>query len=100
MQPSTLHQISGLIADEVLQAAARSHSIDNLSVVFIAFKKFEDYVMKGINLQQQQTHPLNKPYEAHASSTGDLNLVENRSSLKNTLPPMTSSISLSMIGKD
>ena len=44
MQPATLLSISGLIGDEVILAAARSHSIDNLSVVFVAFKKFEDYV--------------------------------------------------------
>lgn len=50
MQPSTLHQICGLISDEVIQAAARCHSIDNLSVVFIAFKKFEDYVNQGLQL--------------------------------------------------
>lgn len=51
MQPATLHSISGLIGDEVIQAAARYHSIDNLSVVFIAFKKFEDYVNQGLNMQ-------------------------------------------------
>lgn len=48
MQPATLHSISGLIGDEIIQAAARSHSIDNLSVVFVAFKKFEDYVNQGL----------------------------------------------------
>jgi hypothetical protein len=40
-----------LIGDEIIQAAARYHSIDNLSVVFVAFKKFEDYVNLGLNLQ-------------------------------------------------
>jgi hypothetical protein len=50
MQPATLHSISGLIGDEIIQAAARYHSIDNLSVVFVAFKKFEDYVNQGLNL--------------------------------------------------
>jgi hypothetical protein len=29
-----------LIADEIVQAAARHHSLDNLSVVFVAFKRF------------------------------------------------------------
>ena len=43
-QPATLHQISGLITDEIVQSAARNHSLDNLSVVFIAFKRFQDYV--------------------------------------------------------
>ena len=35
----SIHKISGLIADEILLAAAKNHSIDNLSIVFIAFRK-------------------------------------------------------------
>ena len=43
-QPNNIkpvHSISGLVADEILQAAAANNSLDNISVVFIAFKKFE-----------------------------------------------------------
>jgi len=43
-QPNNIkpvHSISGLVADEILQAAAGANSLDNISVVFIAFKKFE-----------------------------------------------------------
>lgn len=50
IHPTTIHQICGLIADEIIQAAARSHSIDNLSVVVVVFKKFEDYINKGLQL--------------------------------------------------
>jgi len=40
IQPTNLSAICGLIADEIVQAAARHHSLDNLSVVFVAFKRF------------------------------------------------------------
>jgi phosphopantetheine adenylyltransferase len=43
-QPTTLHAICGIISDEIIQAAAQNHSVDNLSVVFVALKKFSDYV--------------------------------------------------------
>jgi len=43
-QPATLQGICGIISDEIIQAAAHNHSVDNLSVVFIAFKKFADYI--------------------------------------------------------
>ena len=48
-----------MIADEIIQAAARNHSIDNISVVFIAFKKFEEYVLQGLELN-------NKPNQTSA----------------------------------
>jgi len=38
--PTTLNAICGLIADAIVQEAARHHSLDNLSVVFVAFKRF------------------------------------------------------------
>jgi len=42
--PATLHQVCGLVADEILHAAAKSRSLDNLSIVFIAFKSFKNYI--------------------------------------------------------
>jgi hypothetical protein len=42
-----VHKISGLIADEILHSAAKNHSLDNLSIVFIAFQKFKDYIEQG-----------------------------------------------------
>lgn len=39
-----MHAICGIISDEIIQAAAQNHSVDNLSVVFVALKKFSDYV--------------------------------------------------------
>jgi hypothetical protein len=47
-QATNLHQICGLITDEIIQSAARNHSIDNISVVFVAFKKFENYINEGL----------------------------------------------------
>ena len=43
-QVPSVHKISGLVADEVLHAAARSRSLDNISVVFVAFKRFKEYI--------------------------------------------------------
>lgn len=40
----SIHTISGLVADEVLHACARVRSLDNLSVVFVAFKRFKEYI--------------------------------------------------------
>ena len=37
----SVHIISGLVADEVLHASAKARSLDNLSVVFVAFKRFK-----------------------------------------------------------
>lgn len=36
-QAPSVHTISGLVADEILHAAARNRSLDNISVVFVAF---------------------------------------------------------------
>ena len=33
----SIHSISGKVADEILHAAANNRSLDNLSVVFVAF---------------------------------------------------------------
>jgi hypothetical protein len=30
-----------------LHSAAKNHSLDNLSIVFIAFQKFKDYIEQG-----------------------------------------------------
>jgi protein phosphatase 2C family protein 2/3 len=40
----SIHAISGLVADEILHASARKRSLDNLSIVFIAFQRFSDYI--------------------------------------------------------
>ena len=40
----SIHKISGLVADEILHASAKARSLDNLSVVFIAFDRFKDYI--------------------------------------------------------
>ena len=42
-----MHTIGGLVADEVLHAAARNRSLDNLSIVFVAFKRYRDYIESG-----------------------------------------------------
>ena len=39
--------IGGLVADEVLHAAAKNRSLDNLSIVFVAFKRYRDYIESG-----------------------------------------------------
>jgi protein phosphatase 2C family protein 2/3 len=46
-QAPSLHTISGLVADEILHAAARNRSLDNLSIVFVAFKSYRDYIESG-----------------------------------------------------
>lgn len=40
----SIHTISGQVADEVLHASAKHRSLDNLSVVFVAFQRFHDYI--------------------------------------------------------
>lgn len=32
------------MADEVLHASAKARSLDNLSVVFVAFRRFKEYI--------------------------------------------------------
>ena len=53
-QMPSLHTISGLVADEVLHASAKARSLDNLSVVFVAFKRFKDYIE---SMQNQEYFP-------------------------------------------
>ena len=36
----SVHTISGLVADEILHACARYRSLDNISIVFVAFQRF------------------------------------------------------------
>ena len=43
-QKPSIHTISGLVADEVLHAVAKARSLDNISVVFVAFKRFKEYI--------------------------------------------------------
>ena len=43
-QVPSIHTISGLVADEILHAAAKARSLDNISVVFVAFKRFKEYI--------------------------------------------------------
>lgn len=46
-QTPSVHTISGLVADEILHAAARNRSLDNLSIVFVAFKRYREYIESG-----------------------------------------------------
>ena len=39
----SIHQLSGLIADEILTNAAKLKSFDNLTLVIISFKNLENY---------------------------------------------------------
>ena len=43
-QAPSVHTISGKVADEILHACARNRSLDNLSIVFVAFQRFKDYI--------------------------------------------------------
>ncbi len=43
-QMPSIHTISGQVADEILHKCAKNRSLDNLSVVFVAFQKFKDYI--------------------------------------------------------
>ena len=40
----SVHTISGLVADEILHASAKARSLDNISVVFVAFRRFKEYI--------------------------------------------------------
>ena len=40
----TIHDIIGLAADEVLHASARSNTLDNISIVFMAFEPLEQLI--------------------------------------------------------
>lgn len=42
----SVHQICGRAADEILREAARLKTMDNISVVVMAFKKLSDYLEK------------------------------------------------------
>ena len=79
-----MHTISGLVADEVLHQSAKNRSLDNLSVVFVAFKRFKEYIemtnqeylapqpAPSINLNPVQAHddPSSKatPHKPNTSS--------------------------------
>ena len=52
----SLHTIAGLVADEVLHASAKARSLDNLSVVFVAFKRFKDY-LENMHSQEVNINP-------------------------------------------
>lgn len=43
-KPPSIHTIAGQVADEILHASARKRSLDNLSIVFIAFQRYSDYI--------------------------------------------------------
>lgn len=47
----SLHQICGKAADEILKVAALEKTLDNISIVLIAFKKLSDY-LDGIRLTE------------------------------------------------
>lgn len=42
----TLHEICGRAADEILREAAKLKSMDNISIIVIAFKRLQDYIDK------------------------------------------------------
>ena len=54
--------IGGLVADEVLHSAAKNRSLDNLSIVFVAFKRFRDYIESGkmetIDIPMEPVKPI------------------------------------------
>lgn len=52
-----MHKICGMIADEILVSAAKNHSLDNLSIVFVAFQKFKDYIEQGREPPAQPPEP-------------------------------------------
>lgn len=56
-----MHKVCGLIADEILTSAAKNHSLDNLSIVFIAFQNFKDYIESGRDLPPPQSENTNDP---------------------------------------
>ena len=43
-QTPSIHTIAGQVADEILHASARNRSLDNLSIVFVAFQRFKEYI--------------------------------------------------------
>ena len=43
----SVHKICGLISDEVILNGAKEKSLDNMSVVFVAFKGFKEYIEKA-----------------------------------------------------
>jgi hypothetical protein len=57
-----------LIADEILHSAARNHSLDNLSIVFIAFQKFKDYIEQGRDEPKPLHHYEAKEHDNHCST--------------------------------
>ena len=43
---TSLHQICGKCSDEILRFAAKEKTMDNISIVMIAFKKLQEYLEK------------------------------------------------------
>ena len=52
----TVHQIIGFAVDEVLHAAARSNTLDNISVVMIAFEPLIKLIESYRNPNNQGAH--------------------------------------------
>lgn len=57
-QAPSIHTISGQVADEILHASAKNRSLDNLSIVFVAFQRFKDYI-EMFKQEIVQHNPLN-----------------------------------------
>lgn len=47
-----IHQLCGTITNAIIKFSMEKQSVDNVSVIFIAFKNFENK-MKDINFQSQ-----------------------------------------------
>lgn len=58
-QSKSLHDIIGLVSDEVLHASARTNTLDNISIVFMAFEPLEQLIESYRNgaVRKQSPHP-------------------------------------------
>lgn len=61
----SVHQICGKAADEILREAARLKTMDNISIVVIAFKKLQDY-LETIRYSQDYTPTHNNNHNSPA----------------------------------
>ena len=44
MQPKTVHQVSGAMADAIIKQAAIERSMDNLTIVIVSFDNLENFI--------------------------------------------------------
>jgi len=54
----TVHQICGKVVDSLMQNAAIEKSLDNLTIVMVAFKGLQDYLsrQRDISLEKTEGH--------------------------------------------